>query len=64
MSKVNVNAFGVVNLKLAACALNSTSFQFRVSNHQSTIFNGPRLIPQDLRALHLVRRRRITLPSI
>ncbi len=63
MPKVNVNAFGIVNLKFAANTFNSTSFKFQVcglrleqhnfpiDNHQSTIFNGLRLVPQDLRAL-------------
>ena len=40
MPKVNVNAFGVVNLKFAAYALKSTNFNFPVSNRQSTVFNG------------------------
>ncbi len=48
MPKVNVNAFGVVNLNFVACVFNST-----IINRQYSLFNGLRLIPQDLRALNL-----------
>ncbi len=40
MPKVNVNAFGVVNLKFAAYALKSTSFQFAACALKSTSFQS------------------------